>query len=170
MKIEMVKVADLKGYERNAKAHPSEQVERIAKSISAFGFKQPVVVDKDNVLIAGHGRIEAAKFLKLKEVPAIRADDLTPEAVKAFRLADNKTAESEWLEDVLQIELAELGEMGWEMEEFGFEEEMRLPVIEMDADMVDVLLQKLVKCPGCKMVFDARGHELRVKTDEGNEK
>lgn len=108
MDVESVPVDQITPYKQNPKAHPPEQVERIAKSIEAFGFKVPVVVDADNVLVAGHGRLLAAERLGIKEVPAIRADDLTPEQVRAYRIADNKVAESEWVEDILKNELADL--------------------------------------------------------------
>ena len=81
MKIELVNIADLRPYEKNAKRHPKEQVEKIAKSIEAFGFRQPIVVGVNNVVIVGHGRIEAAKLLGLAQVPVTRADDLSPAQV-----------------------------------------------------------------------------------------
>lgn len=89
------KVSDLKPYEKNAKAHPKKQVQQIAASIKEFGFNQPIVVDKNNVVIVGHGRLEAAKALGLTEVPVVQVD-LTEEQAKSYRLADNKLNESEW--------------------------------------------------------------------------
>lgn len=121
MLIENIPINDIKPYERNAKKHPVEQVENIANSIKAFGFKQPLVVDKDNVLVIGHGRLLAAKVLGLDTVPCVRADDLTPEQIKALRLADNKTNESAWDFDLLDTELAELDGL-FDMTDFGFEE------------------------------------------------
>lgn len=85
----------IKPYEKNAKIHPKKQIEQVANSIKEFGFNQPIVVDKDNVVIVGHGRLEAAKLLGLKDVPVITAN-LTDEQAKAYRLADNKLNESEW--------------------------------------------------------------------------
>lgn len=92
MKIEELKIEDIVPYENNPRNN-DEAVPAVAKSIEEFGFKVPIVIDKNNVIIAGHTRLRAAESLGLKKVPCIRADDLTEEQVKAFRLADNKTAE-----------------------------------------------------------------------------
>lgn len=86
---------DLIPYSKNAKRHPAEQVRLIANSIREFGFQQPIVVDKHNVVIIGHGRLLAAKRLKIAEVPVVIADELTEDQIKALRLADNKVGESD---------------------------------------------------------------------------
>ena len=120
MNIQQIPINDLKPYPQNAKKHPSEQVEHIANSIREFGFQQPIVVDKDNVVVIGHGRLLAAKKLNMDSVPCVRADDLTDEQIKALRLADNKTNESEWDFDLLDTELSDIE---IDMEQFGFEKE-----------------------------------------------
>lgn len=120
MNIQQISINDLKPYPQNAKKHPSEQVEHIANSIREFGFQQPIVVDKDNVVVIGHGRLLAAKKLNMDSVPCVRADDLTDEQIKALRLADNKTNESEWDFDLLDMELSDIE---IDMEQFGFEKE-----------------------------------------------
>ena len=122
MDIVMMPIADIIPYKMNAKQHPPEQVDHIANSIKAFGFKQPLVVDRDNVLIIGHGRLLAAKQLMLDEVPVVRAEDLTQEQADALRLADNKTNESEWDMEKLEQELAGLSIAGIDMTQFGFED------------------------------------------------
>lgn len=119
MKIDEINVNDIKPYEKNAKKHPDEQIERISNSIKAFGFKQPLVIDKDNVLVIGHGRLEAAKRLGFNTVPCVRADDLTEDQIKALRLADNKTNESDWDFDFLNIELDDITDI--DMSQFGFD-------------------------------------------------
>lgn len=119
MEIVQVKTSELVPYERNAKEHPQEQVEHIANSIKAFGFRSPIVAWKDGTIINGHGRLLAAYKLGLEEVPVIYADDLTEEEANAFRLADNKTAESSWDEFLLADELADL--FDFDMERFGFD-------------------------------------------------
>lgn len=119
LKIEYLPVGSLKPYEKNAKKHPAEQVEHIANSIREFGFRQPLVIDKGNVLVIGHGRLLAAKKLGLDTVPCVRADDLTEEQIKALRLADNKTNESEWDFDLLGGELDDIFDI--DMEQFGFD-------------------------------------------------
>ena len=118
MEVKNVAIGLLKPYAKNAKKHPDEQVDKIARSIKEFGFKQPIVVDKKNVVIIGHGRLLAAKRLGLLEVPVVVADDLTPEQVNALRLADNKVAESPW-DDALVFE--ELQDITLDMEQFGFD-------------------------------------------------
>lgn len=120
MNIQQISINDLKPYPQNAKKHPAEQVEHIANSIREFGFQQPIVVDKDNVVVIGHGRLLAAKKLNMDSVPCVRADDLTDEQIKALRLADNKTNESEWDFDLLDMELSDIE---IDMEQFGFEKE-----------------------------------------------
>lgn len=105
-------------YERNPRRN-DQAVDAVAASIREFGFKVPIVVDRDNVVVAGHTRLKAAKRLGLEIVPVIVADDLTPDQIKAFRLADNKTAElAEWDLDLLDLEL---GDIEMDMEPFGFE-------------------------------------------------
>ena len=133
LKIEYLSVGSLKPYEKNAKKHPADQVEHIANSIREFGFRQPLVIDKDNVLVIGHGRLLAAKKLGLDTVPCVRADDLTDEQIKALRLADNKTNESEWDFDLLDGELDDIFDI--DMEQFGFGETELPPIPEnLDAD------------------------------------
>jgi DNA modification methylase len=88
-------IQNIKPYEKNAKKHPKKQIEQVANSIKEFGFNQPIVIDKQGVIIVGHGRYEAAKLLGLTDVPTITVD-LTEEQCKAYRLADNKLNESEW--------------------------------------------------------------------------
>lgn len=90
MQIEYVSIGSIKPYERNAKKHPSEQVEHIANSIKEFGWQQPIVVDKDGVVVIGHGRLLAVKKLGYAEVPIVRAEDLSEQQIKALRIADNK--------------------------------------------------------------------------------
>ena len=118
--IVMRNIKDLKPYKKNAKKYPKEQVERIANSIKEFGFTQPVLVDKNNCVVAGHGRILGAKKAGLKEVPTLCLDDLTEEQIKAYRLADNKLNESDWDSVLLAEELDELNSV-LDMEQFGFE-------------------------------------------------
>ena len=117
--IEWVDVKDLKPYEKNAKKHDKKQVEQIANSIREFGFKQNLVIDEDNVVIIGHGRLEAAKSLSMDMVPCVRAKDLTEEQIKALRLADNKLNESEWDFDLMAAELEGITEL--DMSAFGFD-------------------------------------------------
>lgn len=108
-------------YDNNVKLHKNN-VDLIANSIKTFGFKQPILIDKDYVVIAGHGRLLASKKLGLSEVPVIIADDLTKTQVKALRLADNKVSESPYDDALLQLELEQLSDSDYDMELFGFSE------------------------------------------------
>lgn len=121
MNVQQVKIEKVKPYDKNPRKNKAA-VDYVANSIKEFGFQQPIVVDKDMVVIAGHTRLKAAKKLKLKEVPVVIADNLTEEQVKAYRLADNKTAEkAEWDFDLLTDELLSLQELDFDMEQFGFD-------------------------------------------------
>lgn len=115
-----MKVEELKPYDKNAKEHPKKQVDAIARSIQEFGFNQPIVVDKDNVIIVGHGRLLAGKKLGLTEVPVMKLSNLTPEQVNAYRLADNKLNESDWDMKLVVEELRELDSAGFDIEVTGF--------------------------------------------------
>lgn len=113
--------AELIPYPNNAKLHPPEQIDRLANGIKQFGWTQPIVVDKDNVIVIGHGRLMAAKQLMLDRVPCVRRDDLTEAQINACRLEDNKTNESDWDFVKLEEELAQLAIDGIDMSDFGFE-------------------------------------------------
>lgn len=134
MNVVMKKIADIHAYENNPRKNDNA-VDAVAASIKNFGFKQPIVIDKNNVIVAGHTRVKAALKLGLTEVPCVIADDLTDEQVKAFRLADNKTAElAEWDLDKLSEELKFID---MDMEEFGFEDlekELERDVLEDNFD------------------------------------
>lgn len=108
LNIEYKNIRDLKPYKKNAKKHSKEQVEQITNSIKEFGFTQPVIVDKNNCVVAGHGRILGAKKAGLKQVPTVTLEELTEEQIKAYRLVDNKLNESEWDNELLNTELSEL--------------------------------------------------------------
>ena len=108
MDIKEVQVSLLKPYTKNAKKHPNEQIEKIMASIKRFGFRQPLVIDKDNVVVIGHGRLDAAKKLELDTVPCNYADDLTNDEINALRLADNKLNESDWDMELVGEELKSL--------------------------------------------------------------
>ena len=111
MKIIEKKLSELTPYANNPRLNDGA-VDAVAASIKAFGFKVPIIIDKDGVIVAGHTRLKAAQKLGMKTVPCIVADDLTPEQVKAFRLADNKVGElAEWDLDTLKVELGNIGEI-----------------------------------------------------------
>lgn len=112
-------IKDLKPYLKNARKN-DKAVKYVAKSIEEFGFKVPVIIDKDNVIVCGHTRYKASKKLGYNEIPCIIADDLTEEQIKAFRLADNKVSEkADWDFDLLSDEINDIIDIN--MEDFGFE-------------------------------------------------
>lgn len=134
MQVVMRKIRDLKPYKNNAKKHPKEQVNRIAESIKEFGFTQPVLIDKNNEVVVGHGRILGAKQAGLKEVPTVMLEDLTEEQIKAYRLIDNKLNESDWDYMLLDQEVEQLLQGDIDMSLFGF-----------DVDMSDEELEEAIK-------------------------
>jgi len=118
MQIYDKRLDEIKPYENNPR-HNDNAVDAVANSIREFGFKVPIVVDSEGVIVAGHTRYKAAQKLGLQTVPCLVADDLTQEQVKAFRLADNKVGElATWDLDTLKVELDNIGEI--DMSEFGF--------------------------------------------------
>lgn len=134
MQITQMAIKDVHPYENNPRKN-DDAVQYVAESIQQFGFKVPIVVDKDNIIVTGHTRYKAAKKLKLESVPVIKADDLTEEQIKAYRLADNKVAEkAQWDFDLLQEELEGIFDI--DMEAFGFED-LTIELDDKDAEEDD---------------------------------
>jgi len=126
-------------YSNNAKTHPREQIDKIAASIAGFGFDQPIVIDADGVIIKGHGRREASLRLGLDKVPVLVRGDLSVAEIKAARIADNKTAESPWDDEMLRLELETLVSADFDISLTGF-----------DLDEIDRLLQEIGCCRNLK--------------------
>lgn len=119
--IEDFPIQDLVPYEKNARTHSPDQVDQIAASISEFGFTNPVLIDEKNMIVAGHGRLEAAKKLGLKTVPAFVLQGLTETQIRAYVLADNRIAlNAGWDENMLALELADLQDVDFDLELLGF--------------------------------------------------
>ena len=155
MQIIKKNVNELVPYENNPR-HNDDAVEYVANSIEQFGFKVPIIIDKDNVIVAGHTRLKAAKKLGMEYVPCILADDLSEEQVRAFRLADNKVGEfSTWDNDLLQIELDDLLDI--DMEKLGFE------VKEVDDDN---LINDNDELPTTKFDYVLKINDLKVYMTE----
>lgn len=122
MNISWKPTAEIIPYARNNKIHTESQIKRIAGSIKEFGFKNPILITTDNVIIAGHGRILAAEKLGYEKVPCIVTDDLTETQIKAYRIADNKLASlAEWDEEMLSLELSELKDVDFNFDIIGFD-------------------------------------------------
>lgn len=116
MKIENMKIKDIYPYQRNAKKHDQVQIDNVAESIRQFGMVQPIVIDKDNNVIIGHCRLLACKKLKMREVPTVKLEDLTPEEANKLRLLDNKLNESEWDMELLEEDVKELNFDGFTLD------------------------------------------------------
>lgn len=130
MEIIYKNINDIKPYEKNPRNNKAA-IELVANSIKEFGFKVPIVIDKDGVIVAGHTRHKASKKLGLKEVPVVVADDLTEEQIKAFRIADNKTAEkAEWDFDLLNEEMGDIFNIDMTDFGFSFDPDSVIPVVE----------------------------------------
>jgi len=131
MKIIYKNIEDIIPYENNPR-HNENAVDYVANSIKEFGFKVPIIIDKENVVVTGHTRLKASEKLGIKKVPVIMASDLTEEQIKAFRIADNKVAQfSSW--DMEKLEL-ELEDINIDMCEFGFED---LNMVIEDNEQID---------------------------------
>jgi DNA modification methylase len=158
MQVVMKKITSLLEYDNNPR-HNEEAIEAVANSIREFGFKVPIVISSDNVIIAGHTRLKASVSLGLEEVPCIIADDLNEEQIKAFRLADNKTAElATW--DLSKLE-EELSHIDMDMLQFGFEEmEELLPdnASDDDFDITDEIPEAPFSQPGD--IYELGPHRL----------
>ena len=135
IKVEQVTLAKILAYPGNAKRHPEFQVAQIKASIGQFGFTNPILTDAKLVVIAGHGRLQAAQEMGLKKVPVIRLAHLTEDQAKALRIADNSIAEAgtSWDPDMLEAELASLRAVKFDLEPLGLDA-IELP----DLDNVDV--------------------------------
>ncbi len=165
-KIIYLNPAELVEYDKNSRTHSHDQIEQVARSIQEYGFTNPVLVDENNVIIAGHGRKAAATKLGLERIPVIRLSGLSEAQIKALRIADNKLAlNSSWDVDMLQAELADLSQDGYDLSVIGFsgseldellaaeteqQEEEDIP-----EDFEEVEETKLAhKCPRCGFEFD----------------
>lgn len=137
MNIVTKRIEELKPYENNPRKN-EKAIEFVANSIKEFGFKVPLVIEKDGTIVTGHTRYQACKRLGIDEVPCIVADDLTPKQIKAFRIADNKTNDmAEWDDDLLSIELKDILD-DIDMTDFGFGEfELSILTEDMEAEKYD---------------------------------
>ena len=120
LEIKFLPITSVIPYEKNPKKHSPAQVEKISKQINAVGWTQPIIVDKKMCIIAGHGRLLAAKLLGLKQIPVFIADHLTKEQVIAYRIADNKVAESSWDFELLKFDMNDLYDKSFDMTLTGF--------------------------------------------------
>lgn len=118
---ELLELTELNPYEKNARTHSKKQLEKLANSISEFGFMNPILIDENNLILAGHGRYEAAKIAKVKSVPVVRHTHLSESAKRAYILADNRISDDAgWDKELLSIELSELEDLDFDLSSIGF--------------------------------------------------
>lgn len=158
MDILELKIEELVPYENNPRVN-DQAVEKVAASIREFGFKVPIVIDKDNVIVAGHTRLEAAKLLGLDVIPCIKADDLTEAQVREFRIIDNKSQElADWDLDIMRAELESI--TGIDMSEFGFLiqeiEDQKKKDAENKKKENEKKVVKEIRCPRCGRVVGVK--------------
>lgn len=128
-------IKDLIPYARNSKIHTDKQVNQIASSMKEFGFTNPVLIDEDNGVIAGHGRILAAEKLKYEDAPCVILSGLTEAQKRAYVIADNKIAENAgWDEEMLKLEIMDLGDLNFDLELLGFDDDELSELLDIDAD------------------------------------
>ena len=136
IKIDYVKIGELRKYSLNPKIHEEKQIQQIAKSIERFGFNNPILIDEKSEVIAGHGRLLAAKLLKLETIPVIRLTYLSEPEKRAYRIADNKLSEiGKWDTDLLKLEFSEIEKLA-----LNLEDELNLDITGFDFKEIDVLL------------------------------
>ena len=134
MKIELRDIREIHPYEKNPRIN-DKAVDAVAASLKEFGFRQPIVVDKDGIIIVGHTRYKAAQKLGLEKVPVHVAEDLTDAQIKAYRIADNQTATiADWDYDLLPLELQELNNMDFNLELLGFDSDKLAQLLASDVE------------------------------------
>lgn len=169
LKIEYILATDLVPYENNSRTHSQQQVDQIKRSMTEFGFTNPILIDEHNGIIAGHGRLQAAQELGIKLVPTILLEGLTEAQRKAYVIADNKLAlNADWDLDVLKLEIEGLGNVGFDLDFLGFDDDFLDgllhsvtpnfgPATEEEQGQLDELDPKYIDCPKCGHEFDMRG-------------
>ena len=161
LEIKYMPVNDIKPYKNNPRIN-EKAIPYVMNSIKEFGFKNPIIIDKNNIIICGHTRLESAKRLKYTEVPVIYADDLSDEQIKAFRLADNKVSEiAEWDLELLDNELSEID---LDMEQFGFELSDGESLFEEEEKEEKEVNKKILKCPVCGHINEEKAFKYYEDT------
>ena len=164
LEIKYIPIDDIKPYKNNPRLN-EDAIPYVMNSIKEFGFKNPIILDKNNVIVAGHTRLESAKRLDMKEVPIIYADDLTEEQIKAFRLADNKVAEkSLWDYTKLDEELDSILDIDMSMFDF----DINTDDLELDYDNeneVEDINKKLCRCPKCGHINEEKAFKYYEDTE-----
>jgi ParB-like chromosome segregation protein Spo0J len=139
MEIQQKKVSDLTNYENNSRTHSQEQINQICASITEFGFNNPILIDSNNQIIAGHGRLQAAKNLELETVPCVELSNLSDAQKKAYVIADNQIAlNSGWDLDMLRFEVEALKELDFNLDLLGFDEDVLKKLLDIDCEFPEL--------------------------------
>ena len=167
--IEWKQTGELIPYSNNSRTHSEKQVQQVAASIKEFGFTNPILIDEDNGIIAGHGRLQAAQLLGMDKVPTIALEGFTEAQRKAYVIADNQLAmNAGWDLDALKVEVDRLTELDFDMDLLGFDDDVLAdlintmepnfdPATEEEQGQLDELDPKWIDCPHCGKEFDMRG-------------
>jgi len=170
LSIKYKSTGELIPYINNSRTHSEQQVQQVAASIKEFGFTNPILIDDESGIIAGHGRLQAAQLLNLNEVPTITLEGLTDAQKKAYVIADNQLAlNAGWDIDSLKLEIENLSELDFDISLLGFDDDLLQsildanfepnfdPATEEEQGQLDELDPKWVDCPKCGHEFDLRG-------------
>ena len=167
--IEWKQTGELIPYANNSRTHSEKQVQQVAASIKEFGFTNPILIDEDNGIIAGHGRLQAAQLLGMDTVPTIALEGFTEAQRKAYVIADNQLAmNAGWDLDALKVEVDRLTELDYNLDLLGFDDDVLAdlintiepnfdPATEEEQGQLDELDPKWIDCPHCGKEFDMRG-------------
>lgn len=167
--IEWKQTGELIPYANNSRTHSEKQVQQVAASIKEFGFTNPILIDEDNGIIAGHGRLQAAQLLGMDTVPTIALEGFTEAQRKAYVIADNQLAmNAGWDLDALKVEVDRLTELDFNLDLLGFDDDVLAdlintiepnfdPATEEEQGQLDELDPKWIDCPHCGKEFDMRG-------------
>jgi len=167
--IEWKQTGELIPYANNSRTHSEKQVQQVAASIKEFGFTNPILIDEDNGIIAGHGRLQAAQLLGMDKVPTIALEGFTEAQRKAYVIADNQLAmNAGWDLDALKVEVDRLTELDFDLDLLGFDDDVLAdlintiepnfdPATEEEQGQLDELDPKWIDCPHCGKEFDMRG-------------
>ena len=173
IKIQYKKINELIPYINNSRTHSPEQIAQIAASIKEFGFTNPILLDAQNGIIAGHGRLQAARMLEMKEVPTIELSDLTETQKKAYIIADNKLAlNANWDIELLGVEISSLKDAGFEISKLGFEVSELSDILQAfepdpieEIDEVNENVNFIIKCDNIAQKEDLKDRR-GVKSDK----
>lgn len=158
MQYEKIRIDDVKIYPGNAKKHPEEQIDKIMRSIQEFGYTAPILIDEDDILLAGHGRLSACKKLDMQDIEYKRIEGLSEEQKKAYRIADNKSGESSWSIDKLKVEFKDLEVKEFDLTLTGFKlDEISSITMEKEQNTeVNKIGSLMITCPSCGEKFSKK--------------